>query len=58
MDSKEKIRDILNSVQNAIEADLGFLCCLRKDLEHLVVIAHLEGVKEARDKLNEVWDTE
>ena len=58
MDSKEKIRDILNSVQNTIDADLGFICCLRKDLEHLVVIAQTEGVKEARNVLNEVWDKE
>ena len=58
MTSKEKIKDILDWIQTTTDADLGFICCLRKDLEHLVTIAQTEGVKEARDKLNEVWDKE
>ena len=56
MTSKEKIKDILNFVQSATDADLGIMCCLRQDLEHLVIIAQTEGVKEARDALNEVWN--
>ena len=56
MTSKEKIKDILDFVQNVTDADWGFMMCLKQDLEHLVVIAQTEGVKEARDALNKVWN--
>ena len=58
MTSKEKIKDILDWMQNTTDADWNFLCCLKQDLEHLVTIAQTEGVKEARDALNEVWNKE
>ena len=56
MTSKEKIKDILNWIQSATDADWNFLRCLKQDLELLVTIAQTEGVKEARDALNEVWN--
>lgn len=56
MTSKEKVTDILDFVQNVTDADWGFMQCLKQDLEHLVVIAQTEGVKEARDALNKVWN--
>lgn len=56
MTSKEKIKDILDWMQNTTDADWNFLRCLKQDLEHLVTIAQTEGVKEARDALNEAWD--
>ena len=56
MTSKEKIKDILDWIQSTTDADWIFLCCLKQDLEHLATIAQIEGVKEARDALNEVWD--
>lgn len=56
MTSKEKIKDILDWVQSIMCVDWGFMCCLRQDLENLVVIAQTEGVKEAKDALNEVWN--
>ena len=34
----------------------GFMQCLKQDLEHLVIIAQTEGVKEAKDALNKVWN--
>ena len=57
MTSKEKIRDILDWMQSNTDADWNFLCCLKQSLEHLVTIAQIEGVKEARDALSEVWDS-
>lgn len=56
MTSKEKITYILAFVQNVTDSDWGFMQCLKQDLEHLVTIAQTEGVKEARDALNKVWD--
>lgn len=54
MTSKEKIKDILDWIQNTTDADWGLMCCIKQDLEHLVIIAQTEGVKEARDALNAV----
>ena len=56
MTSKEKIKEILGWIQDTTDADWNFLQCLKQDLEHLVTIAQIEGVKEARDALNEVWN--
>lgn len=56
MTSKEKIKDILYWMQNTTDADWNFLRCLKQDLEHLVIIAQTEGVKEARDVLNKFWN--
>ena len=56
MTSKEKITDILDFVQNVTDSDWSFMQCLKQDLEHLVIIAQTEGVKEARDALNKVWN--
>lgn len=58
MTSKEKIKDILDWMQNTTDADWNFLCCLKQDLESLVIIAQTEGVKEAHDVLNKVWNKE
>ena len=55
MTSKEKIKDILDWVQNTMGVDWGLMSCLKQDLEHLAAIAQAEGVKEARNALNEVW---
>lgn len=49
MNSKEKIKDILDFVQNATEADWGFMMCLKQELERLVIIAQTEGIKEAKE---------
>lgn len=54
MTSKEKIKDILDWVQSTAEVEWGFMQCLKVDLEHLVIIAQTEGIKEARDILNKV----
>lgn len=56
MTSKEKIKDILDWVQSAADVEWGFMCCLKQDLERLVLIAQTEGVNEARDVLNQVWN--
>ena len=56
MTSKEKIKDILDWVQSTTDVSWGFMQCLKQDLEHLVNIAQIEGVKEARDALNNVWN--
>ena len=56
MTSKEKISNILDWVQSTTDADWGFMQCLKQDLEHLTTIAQIEGVKEARDALNKVWN--
>lgn len=56
MTSKEKIKDILDWVQSTADVNWGFMMCLKQDLEHLVTIAQTEGVKEARDALNKVWN--
>lgn len=55
MNSKEKIKDILDWVQSTADVNWSFMCCLKQDLEYLVTIAQTEGVKEARDALNKVW---
>lgn len=57
MTSKEKIKDILDWMQSTTNADWDFLRCLKQDLEHLVTIAQIEGIKEARDAYNEVFET-
>lgn len=56
MTSKEKMKEILDFVQNATDADWGFMMCLKQDLAGLIIIAQTEGVQEARDALNEVWN--
>lgn len=56
MTSKEKMNEILDFVQNAANIDWGFMMCLKQDLEGLITIAQIEGIKEAKDALNEVWD--
>ena len=57
MTSKEKIKDILDQMQNTTNADWDFLRCLKQDLEHLITIAQIEGIEEARDAFNEVFGT-
>lgn len=56
LSSQQKINDILDWVQNTRDVDWGFMCCLKQDLEQLVIIAQTEGIKEAQDALNKVWD--
>ena len=56
MTSEEKIAYILDWVQHTMDVDWGIMCYLKQDLEHLVTIAQTEGVKEARDALNKIWD--
>lgn len=58
MTSKEKMKEILDWVQNTGDVNWGFMRGLQQDLEHLVVIAQTEGVREARDALNKVWNKE
>ena len=58
MTSKEKIKDILDWIQNTTDADWNFLRCLKQDMEGLVIIAQTEGIKEAHDALNKVWNKE
>ena len=55
MTSKEKITMILNWVQTSY-IDWNFMRGLKQDLEELVIIAQTEGVKEAKDALNEFWN--
>lgn len=55
MTSKEKITEILNWVQDSY-IDWNFMRGLKQDLEELVIIAQTEGVKEAKDALDKVWD--
>ena len=55
MTSKEKIGEILDWVQNATCIDWNFMRCLKQDLEHLVDIAQLEGVKEVKVILEEEY---
>lgn len=55
MTSKEKITTILNWVQTSY-IDWNFMRGLKQDLEELVIIAQTEGVKEAKDALNEFWN--
>lgn len=54
MTSKEKMNEILDFVQNAANIDWGFMMCLKQDLEGLIIIAQIEGIKEAKDALNEI----
>lgn len=56
MTSKEKIKEILGWIQDTTDADWNFLMCLKQDMEHLVTISQIEGIKEAHDALNEVWN--
>lgn len=58
MTSNEKMTEILGFVKNVTGDDWGFMMCLKQDLEHLIVIAQTEGVREARDALNKVWNKE
>lgn len=51
MNSKEKIKDILDFVQNVIKVDKLFMTCLKQKLELLVAIAQAEGIKEAKDMI-------
>lgn len=55
MTSKEKITEILNWIQGCY-MDWNCMRGLRQDLEELVIIAQTEGVKEAKDALDEVWN--
>lgn len=55
MTSKEKIIEILNWVQGSY-MDWNCMRGLKQELDELVVIAQTEGVKEAKDALNEVWN--
>lgn len=55
MTSKEKITEILNWVQDYY-IDWNFMRGLKQDLEELVIIAQTEGVKEAKDSLDKVWN--
>ena len=54
MTSKEKIKDILNFVQNETGAGRGFMLCLQSSLDNLAIIAQTEGIKEARDAISKV----
>lgn len=54
--SKEKMKEILDFVQDVTDADWGFMMCLKQDLEGLVIIAQTEGVKEAHEVLKKAWD--
>ena len=56
MTSKEKIKEILGWIQDTTDADWNFLQCLKADMEHLITIAQIEGIKEAHNALNEVWN--
>lgn len=56
MTSKEKITDILDWMQNTTDADWNSMQCLKQDLEKLVVIAQTEGIQEARDTINKIWN--
>ena len=49
--SKERIKDILDFVQNVIKVDKLFMTCLEQKLELLVAIAQAEGIKEAKDMI-------
>ena len=51
MNSKEKIKDILDFIQKVIKVDKLFMACLKQELEYLVVIAQAEGIKEAKDMI-------
>lgn len=51
MNSKEKIKDILDFVQNSTDANWNCLQYLKQELEHLVIIAQTEGIKEAKDMI-------
>ena len=51
MNSKEKIKKILDWMQSATDADWGFMMYLKQELEHLVFIAQTEGIKEAKDMI-------
>ena len=55
MTSKEKIGEILDWVQNATCIDWSFMRYLKQDLEHLMDIAQLEGVKEVKAILKEKY---
>lgn len=58
MTSKEKIKDILDWIQNTTDADWNFLQCLKQDLEGLAVISQTEGIKEAHDIMKQIWSME
>ena len=42
MTSEEKMSEILDWVQDALNANWGFMCCLKEDLKDLVAIAQAE----------------
>lgn len=58
MTSEAKIMEILEWVKDTTDVGNGFMLCLLQDLKHLTVIAQTEGIKEARDALNKVWNKE
>jgi hypothetical protein len=58
MTSKEKIKDILDWIQNSTDADWNCLQYLKQDLENLVIAAQTEGIQEARDILNKTLNKE
>lgn len=55
MTSKEKITEILNWIQGCY-MDWNCMRGLKQDLEELAIIAQTEGVKEAKDALDKVWN--
>lgn len=57
MTSNEKMTEILDWVQGSY-MDWNCMRVLKQDLEHLIVIAQTEGVREARDALNKVRNKE
>ena len=56
MTSKEKIKEILDWMQSTTDADWNFMQCLKQELEKLMVIAQTEGIQEARDAINKIWN--
>lgn len=42
MTSEKKVSEILNWVQDVLNANWGFMCCLKEDLKDLVAIAQAE----------------
>lgn len=56
MTSEEKISEILKAIQNTIEPEWGTMQWIKQDLEELVSIAKLEGVKETHHVIHTLID--